>query len=101
LAGLICSCNGSCHNTISATNTLEFPLYTDQGNFCQKQTNKQTKRLYKAVPEGSLHMNNLQNYKKKFPATHINVAENDSTHKMLTFRKQVQEKDNESSNQSY
>ena len=46
-------------------------------------------------------MNNLQNYKKKFPATHINVAENDSTHKMLTFRKQVQEKDNESSNQSY
>jgi hypothetical protein len=32
---------------------------------------------------------------------HTNVAENESTHKMLTVRKYAQETDNESSNQSY
>ena len=31
----------------------------------------------------------------------INVAENESTHKMLTVRKQAQETDNKNSDQSY
>jgi len=32
---------------------------------------------------------------------HINVAENESTHKMLTVRKQAQKTDNKSSNQAH